>query len=74
MNRLHEMTKPIFWEKNKRNIFKLLSAEFVHGVVMVNIDYRSRMIVHAMKRHIFRVSSFEMFCIHKHSVKTYWDM
>ena len=33
---LHEMSKPVFWEKNKKKINNLSSAELVQSVVMVN--------------------------------------
>ena len=32
---LHEMSEPAFWEKNKKNIINLLSAELTQSVVKV---------------------------------------
>ena len=33
---LHEISKPVFLEKNKKNIIYLSSAEIAHSVVKVN--------------------------------------
>ena len=32
---LHEMSNPVCWEKNKKSIIDLLSAELAQGVVKV---------------------------------------
>ena len=34
---LHEMSDPVFWEKNKKNIINFSSAEFAHRVVKINV-------------------------------------
>ena len=34
---LHEMSNPIFWEKDEKNTISLSSAEFAHTVVNVNL-------------------------------------
>ena len=33
---LHEISNPVFWEKNKKNVISLSSVEFTQRVVKVN--------------------------------------
>ena len=41
---LHEISRPIFWEKSKKNIVNLSSAEFARRAIKVKIGVRNNTI------------------------------
>ena len=55
-DKVHELSNPIFWKKKKKkkekNVVSLLSAEFIHSTLCVNIHANSDlwrpMLAHAL--------------------------